>query len=61
MNPPSEWNDALRMREIRDAGIGFSFDKDRDVASIAESPANRNGEFLEESEEHDLVMGADRG
>lgn len=39
MDSSSEWNDALRMREIEDAGIAFSFDKGRKVASIAENPA----------------------
>jgi hypothetical protein len=60
MNSPSECNDALRMRKIGDASSAFSQrDKGGKLQAMRRIRRFGNGEFLEQCEEHDSVMGAD--
>ena len=62
MNSPSECNDALRMRKFGDASSAFSQrDKGGKLQAMRRIRRFGNGEFLEQCEEHDFVMGADRG
>ena len=62
MNSPSECNDALRMRKFGDASSAFSQrDKGGKLQAMRRIRRFRNGEFLEQCEEHDFAMGADRG